>query len=69
MLNIHLNKWPCVPCEEVILFLRFCIWSLNLPVDLQIDLFLPTGQQDVYDKTGNNNTLEVSANPTLASLR
>lgn len=29
--------------------------------DWQTHLFIPVGQQDVYDKTGNNNTVEVSA--------
>lgn len=37
------------------------LYSWNLPVNLYVKLFLPTGQQDVYDKTGNNNTVEVSA--------
>ena len=54
----------------VTMFLIFVIvYSWNLPVDLHIKLFLPTGQQDVYDKTGNNNTVEVSAKINLVSLR
>lgn len=39
-----------------------------LYVKLKSACFSPTGQ-DAYDKTGNNNTVEVSAKATLVSLR
>lgn len=39
---------------------NFKPWAWNWQVDSQTDSFVPTGQQDPYDKTGsNNNTVEV----------
>lgn len=44
--------------------------TYSQPLDSQVDLFVPTGQQDPYDKTGsNNNTVEVSFLTLFVTLR
>lgn len=43
------------------LWMRACFWLSGCVCVSQSDPFLPTGQQDPYDKTSNNNTVEVSA--------
>lgn len=48
----------------------FKISAYSQPLDSQVDLFVPTGQQDPYDKTGsNNNTVEVSFLTLFVTLR
>lgn len=67
---LSLRCWFCL-CSIIQHTLTKCqshVWEsvsgcliLYMPVALLMGQFLPTGQQDAYDKTSNNNTVEVSA--------
>lgn len=74
-------SWFCAKCILKKIFKNYFLTEWQLPVwesvsdifeilyvKLKSACFSPTGQ-DAYDKTGNNNTVEVSAKATLVSLR